>query len=84
MSYITLSLDIMNVTNLLSSNWGRAYFSPNTFNSTASVGLTPTLFPPKQNAGNYPVYTFGDPGKPYAIDYFNSRAQGQLGLRYTF
>lgn len=82
--YITLSLDIMNVTNLLGSSWGRVYFSPNTFNSTASVGLTPTLFPPKQNANNYPVYTFGDPGKPYAIDYFNSRAQGQLGLRYTF
>ncbi|NIG55417.1 TonB-dependent receptor [Chitinophaga sp. Cy-1792] len=82
--FITLTIDIMNLTNLVSSNWGRVYFSPNTFNSTASVGLAPTLFPVKQNAGNYPVYTFSNPGNPYAIDYLNSRVQGQLGLRYSF
>ncbi|SFC66314.1 outer membrane insertion C-terminal signal, partial [Parapedobacter composti] len=31
-----------------------------------------------------PVFTFSDPGRPYSIDYFNSRAQVQLGVRYTF
>ncbi|RBL89514.1 TonB-dependent receptor [Chitinophaga flava] len=82
--FVTFTVDIMNLTNLISSNWGRAYFSPNTFNSTASVGLTPELFPQKQNMGNYPVFRFADPGKPYAIDYFSSRVQGQLGLRYSF
>ncbi|MFY0255220.1 carboxypeptidase regulatory-like domain-containing protein [Chitinophaga sp. 30R24] len=82
--FITLTIDIMNLTNLLSSNWGRVYFSPNTFNSTASVGLTPVLFPTKQNVGNYPVYTFLQPGNAWSIDYFNSRAQGQIGLRYSF
>ncbi|TWF39927.1 carboxypeptidase family protein [Chitinophaga polysaccharea] len=82
--FITLTIDIMNFTNLINANWGRVYFSPNTFNSTASVGLAPVLFPQKQNAGNYPVFRFADPGKPYAIDYFNSRAQGQLGVRYSF
>lgn len=83
-NFITFTIDIMNVTNLISSSWGRVYFSPNTFNSTASVGLTPTLFPPKQTPGNYPQFTFSDPGKPYSIDYFSSRAQGQIGLRYSF
>lgn len=82
--FITLTVDIMNLTNLLNSNWGRVYFSPNTFNSTASVGLTPVLFPPQQTLGNYPVYRFADPGKPYSIDYFASRWQMQIGLRYTF
>lgn len=82
--FITLVVDVMNFTNLLNRNWGIQYFSPNTFNSTASVGLTPSLFPPLQNPGNYPVYTFKDPGKPYSIDYFGSRTQMQLGIRYTF
>lgn len=81
---LTISADIVNLTNLLYREWGVQYFSPNTFNSTSSVGLTPTLFPPQQNAGNWPVFTFDDPGRPYSIDYFNSRAQVQLGLRYTF
>ncbi|SFC78443.1 Carboxypeptidase regulatory-like domain-containing protein [Parapedobacter composti] len=81
---ITISADIINVTNLLHRKWGVQYFSPNTFNSTSSVGLTPTLFPPQQNDGNWPVFTFSDPGRPYSIDYFNSRAQAQLGVRYTF
>ncbi len=82
--FITLSFDVVNLTNLLSKNWGIQYFSPNTFNSTSSVGLTPVLFPPQQNEGNYPVYTFANPGRPYSIDYFGSRAQLQMGLRYSF
>ncbi|HVK49154.1 MAG TPA: hypothetical protein VM488_14940, partial [Pseudobacter sp.] len=82
--FITIVVDVMNVTNLLNKDWGIQYFSPNTFNSTASVGLTPTLFPPMQNPGNYPVYTFNDPGRSYSIDYFGSRTQMQLGIRYTF
>lgn len=82
--FLTLSADIVNLTNLLHRKWGVQYFSPNTFNSTSSVGLTPALFPPQQNAGNWPVFTFSDPGRPYSIDYFNSRAQVQIGVRYTF
>ncbi|WP_104385499.1 carboxypeptidase regulatory-like domain-containing protein [Sphingobacterium sp. HMA12] len=81
---LTLSADVMNLTNLLYRKWGVQYFSPNTFNSTSSVGLTPTLFPPQQNGGNWPVFEFRNPGTPYSIDYFNSRAQVQLGLRYSF
>ena len=81
---LTLSADVMNLTNLLYRKWGVQYFSPNTFNSTSSVGLTPTLFPPQQNEGNWPLFEFRNPGTPYSIDYFNSRAQVQLGLRYSF
>lgn len=81
---ISLTVDIVNLTNLLNRNWGIQYFSPNTFNSTSSTGLSPTLFPPEQNAVNYPVFRFNNPGRPYSIDYFASRMQTQLGLRYTF
>ena len=74
--------DIMNVTNLLNNKWGWVYFSPNTYNSTASVGLRPYL--PSRVSGGYPLYQFQDPGKPYAIDYFASRWQMQMVLRYSF
>jgi hypothetical protein len=82
--FITFTADIINLGNLLNSNWGKQYFSPNTFNSTASVGLNPVLFPPAQSKEGYPVYTFSNPGKPYSVDYLGSRYQMQLGLRYTF
>jgi hypothetical protein len=82
--FITLTADVVNFTNLVNSNWGRQYFSPNTFNSTASVGLTPVLFPPAQSKDGYPVYTFADPGQPYSVDYLGSRYQVQFGMRYTF
>ncbi|PUZ21841.1 TonB-dependent receptor [Chitinophaga parva] len=82
-SYLTLSLDVINLTNLLNKDWGRVYFSPNTFNSTASVGLTP-VYPGRQTKEGYPVYNFANPGTPYATDFFNSRYQLQLGMRYSF
>ncbi|MFL9482433.1 carboxypeptidase regulatory-like domain-containing protein [Chitinophagaceae bacterium LWZ2-11] len=78
---ITFTYDIVNLTNLLSSSWGKQYFSPNTFNSMAGVGLklitagSPTI---------YPKYSWSDPGVPYSIDYFGSRYQMNAGLRYTF
>ncbi|RFS27042.1 TonB-dependent receptor [Chitinophaga silvatica] len=81
--YITFTVDILNLTHLVNNNWGISYFSPNTFNSTASAGLTP-VFPASQQPGGYPVYGFMDPGTPYSIDFLNSRSQVQLGLRYSF
>jgi hypothetical protein len=81
---LSFTVDVMNIANLINKTWGVQYFSPNTFNSTSSVGLTPPLFPPQQNLGNYPVFTFNDPGQPYSIDYFGSRTQMQVGLRYSF
>ncbi|KAA2239801.1 TonB-dependent receptor [Chitinophaga agrisoli] len=78
----TLSLDILNLTNLVNKNWGWVYFSPNTYNSTASVGLQPYI--PGRSSQGYPLYQFTDPGKPYSVDPFASRWQMQLGGRYTF
>lgn len=77
---LTLTYDIVNVTNLLNKDWGISYFSPNTFNSSASVGLTPT----GKVVNNYPTYTYSNPGTPYSKDFFASRHQMQLGLRYSF
>ncbi|NSL85904.1 TonB-dependent receptor [Chitinophaga sp. Mgbs1] len=78
---ITLTVDIMNFTNLLSKTWGWVYFSPNTYNSTASIGLQPYI--PGRSAQGYPLYQFRDPGKPYSIDPLGSRWQMQVGIRYS-
>lgn len=80
---ITLTYDIVNLTNLLNKNWGIQYFSSNAFNSTASVGLK-QVSKPANVATDYPVYTWSDPGSPYSKDFFASRHQMQLGLRYSF
>jgi hypothetical protein len=79
---LTFTLDIMNVTNLLNKNWGLVYFSPNTYNSTASVGLVPYI--PAQTSQGYPIFKYQDPGKPYSVDFMNSRWQMQMGVRYSF
>uniref|UniRef100_UPI0026142B37 hypothetical protein n=1 Tax=uncultured Mucilaginibacter sp. TaxID=797541 RepID=UPI0026142B37 len=77
--------DIINLTALLNKAWGHYYFSPNTFNSTSSVGLSKAVTPSAANASTtYPIYTFRDPGVPYAVDPFASRWQMQFGLRYSF
>jgi hypothetical protein len=82
---ITFTYDIVNLTNLLNKNWGQYYFSANTFNSTASIGLTPKTTPAFGSVSStYPKYTFSDPGVPYSVDLFASRWQMQFGLRYAF
>ncbi len=82
---ITFTYDIINLTALLNKAWGHYYFSPNTFNSTSSVGLSRATTPSFANAATtYPIYTFRDPGVPYAVDPFASRWQMQFGLRYSF
>jgi hypothetical protein len=78
---ITFTYDIVNLTNLIDRGWGRVYFSPNTFNSMASIGLKVTA---PATAGAYPKYTWSNPGRPYSVDLFSSRYQMQAGLRYSF
>lgn len=79
---LTFSIDIMNLTNLINKNWGKVYFSPNTYNSTSSVGLIPYI--PAKSSQGYPLYQFVDPGTPYSIDPLASRWQMQIGARYSF
>jgi len=82
---ITITYDIINLTNLLNKDWGHYYFSSNTFNSTASVGLAPKVTPAFGNIPTtYPTYNWSDPGLPYQTDLFSSRYQMQLGVRYSF
>jgi len=82
---LTFSFDIINLTNLLNHNWGHYYYSPNTYNSTSSIGLTKATTPSFANAATiYPTYKFVNPGLPYAIDQFASRFQMQFGIRYSF
>lgn len=78
---ITFTYDIFNLTNLIDKNWGWQYFSPNTFNSMGSVGLTKAT---TGSATAYPTYTFSNPGASYSKDFFASRWQMQFGLRYSF
>jgi hypothetical protein len=91
---LTFTFDIINLTNLLNNAWGHYYFSPNTYNSTSSIGLTTVsklpgaadgqTFVPNGNVSAYPKYTFANPGLPYSVDLFASRYQMQFGLRYSF
>ena len=81
---LSFTYDIVNLTNLLNKNWGVQYFSPNTFNSMASVGLT-AVKGATGNATTYPTYTFDQNNtSTYSKDFFASRFQMQFGLRYSF
>lgn len=77
---IQISYDIINFLNLLNKKAGYSYFSPNTFNSTASIGLARANNP----ASGDPTFTWAAPTAPYSIDPLGSRWQMQLGARYTF
>ncbi|MBO9675843.1 MAG: TonB-dependent receptor [Sphingobacteriaceae bacterium] len=87
---LTLTYDIINLTNLVNKDWGIQYFSPNTFNSMASVGLSLAKDATGKvisagNATTYPTYNFKQSDvTSYSRDFFASRYQMQLGLRYSF
>lgn len=73
-----MTVDVMNLTNLINQEWGKTYFVSNAFNSTSSVGLTRT------NSGLAdPRFTFKAPNTPYTIDRIGSSWQVQVGLRVT-
>jgi hypothetical protein len=77
---IQITFDIFNVGNLINNNWGRQYVvSNNAFEllkvESTNVNAQPTFSLPG---------TYGATGIPYGIAAFNSRWQGQLGVRYSF
>ena len=70
---LEISMDIMNVGNLLNKNWGRTfggnnYYSPVSYNNKTGV-YTFT------GGKDYDKYTYSD---------FYSRFRGQVGVKYTF
>jgi hypothetical protein len=76
---LEVTLDVLNLGNLLHRTWGRQYFVPNINNS----GYALLDFVRIEN--RQPVYQFRNPaGAPWQTDPIASRWQGQLGLRYSF
>ena len=76
---LEFTLDIINLTNLLNTGWGKQYFVPNVQNSGYAL-----LDFVKLDGAN-PVFNFKNPsGTPWQIDPLNSRWQAQAGVRYSF
>ena len=76
---IQISLDIINVGNLLNKNWGRQYFVPNTFNSTAGFGLNQSGFVPSADDASKKSPTF-----TYTVDnHFDSLNRNSSTPNYT-
>ena len=92
---LTLSLDIFNLANLISSDWGKVYFVTNVNNYTANFlgmvtsgtatqnGIAVTTAPSAKTP--YFQYLPGaNNGQYYTVDPMNSRWQGQFGIKYSF
>ena len=70
---LEISMDIMNIGNLLNKNWGRTYGGNNYYNP---VGFNPSTGVYTYKAGaDYDKFTYSD---------FYSRFRGQIGVKYTF
>ena len=77
---INIALDVFNLSNLISTNWGRQYYVPNVLNSSfqlLTVARANTNTPPELNFNNVT-------NTPWQYDPLLSRAQGQLSVRYNF
>lgn len=74
---LQITFDVFNLTNLLSKGWGRQYFVTNqAYNILATVNRTSGAFIGKG-------YNFTPFQTPWNTG-FNSRWQGQVGVRYSF
>lgn len=76
---LTLSLDILNLGNLIHPELGKAWFVPNVSNSTFSLIRFTGIEDGEAS------FQFENPARdPWVLDPFFSRWRGQLGLRYSF
>jgi hypothetical protein len=73
---LQISFDIFNVGNLINKDWGRQYFVSNNANEIIRYS--------GRDAQGMPTYTFNPNNRAYNISQFDSRWQGQLGIRYIF
>ena len=77
---IQLSLDVFNLSNLISKNWGKQYFVPNLLNGNYQLLTLASI-----SSSTKPNLNFNKPiTNPWQVDPIASRAQGQLTLRYNF
>ncbi|WP_299819431.1 carboxypeptidase regulatory-like domain-containing protein [uncultured Pontibacter sp.] len=73
---LQITFDIFNVGNLLNRDWGRQYFVNNNANEIIRFA--------GRNTAGQPTFTFNPNNRAYNISQFDSRWQGQLGVRYIF
>ncbi len=79
--HFQVSLDILNVLNLLNKEWGRVEYYP--YSYYVVTYLSKINY---NNTANTPIYTFSKPtnNTPFSYDDLLSRWQMQLGIRYSF
>ncbi|MBP3942918.1 TonB-dependent receptor [Sphingobacteriaceae bacterium WQ 2009] len=80
---LQLSIDIMNVGNLLSSNWGKTYSGSGSFWDNSFKAVTFDSYKAGTNTPQYRLNDLND-GKPYYYQDLSSRWSAQVGLRYIF
>jgi hypothetical protein len=73
---LQVTFDVFNVGNLINQSWGRQFFVNNSANEIITFAGRTTA--------NVPQYQFNPNNRAYNISQFDSRWQGQLGLRYIF
>ena len=77
---VSVSLDVFNISNLISKTWGRQYYVPNVLNSSYQL-----LTVARANTNIAPELNFNNPTTTaWQYDPILSRMQGQLSVRYNF
>lgn len=77
---VSLSLDVFNISNLISKTWGWQYYVPNVLNSSYQL-----LTFARANTNKAPELNFNNPTTTaWQYDPILSRMQGQLSVRYNF
>ncbi|WP_018479856.1 TonB-dependent receptor [Pontibacter roseus] len=74
---LQLTFDVFNVGNLLNREWGRQYFVTNSANEIVR-------YAGRDDFTGQPTFTFNPNNRAYNISPFDSRWQGQVGIRYIF
>ena len=76
---LSIALDVFNLSNLISRNWGKQYFVPNILNSSYQL-----LTVRRANTSTPPELSFSVPTTtPWLYDPLLSRTQGLLTVRYS-
>ncbi len=86
---LQVSLDMINLGNLLNSDWGRQYFASNLQSTLIDYkGLKNNGTSAAPNYSNTPTFTYTGGGlvnnNPYSASDLSSRWRGQIGIRYIF
>lgn len=76
---VQIALDVFNLSNFISKNWGRQYFVPNLLNGNYQLLSLQSI------TSNNPNLIFNTPPTdPWQVDPIASRAQAQLTVRLNF